>query len=411
MVLPAADICVVTPYPAHTEPRGPRHARAWAEAFPNRKVLFLDCAAEGAPRPCPQSLQDVPNLHWFTYRFATRQTNFAKWFMAKARQRVARWRFRRGGGVTSDMLAPELHGLSRLLARCRAKVYHAHKWEVFAPLLERGESSVNCVFDCMEFYSEMGEGQEAEASAAIRTLEARWLPQCRLLTTSSPEVGAAYAAVCPSVETLALYNCPARVSDLKLSPDEPLRLYWRNTVVSLGQRGLEDALDALMLLPDDVSLHVQGYPPMDGGCAVREALAQRGLQRRVTILGPYEVDRAVEAAAGFNVGLCLERDVNTNHRLTVSNKMFDYHMAGLAVVASDLPGLRGVIEASRGGLLYQPGQASSLAACIARLREDGNLLHKLRTNARSYAMSVGNSEYQMDLFTAKAKEIFGSTLF
>ncbi len=408
--LPTADICVVTPYPAHTEPRGPRHARAWAEAFPNRKVLFLDCAAEGAARPRPRSLQDLPNLRWHTHRFGTRQANFVQWLAAKARQRASLWYFRRGGVVTSGLLAPELHGLRKILAATRAAIYHAHKWEVFLPLLEAGARPGSCVFDCMEFYSEMGEGQGAEASAAIRKVEDHWLPQSGLLTTSSPEVSAAYSAICPMVETIALYNCPARVEIVNLSPGEPLRLYWRNTVVALGQRGLEDALDALMRLPEDVTLHAQGHLSRDGGVAVREAVERRGLSRRVTLVGPYEVDRAVEAASKFNIGLCLERDVNTNHRLTVSNKMFDYHMAGLAVVASDLPGLRRVIETSRGGLLYKPGDPASLAECIAQLREDRKLLQTLRANARSYALSMGNCESQMDLFAIKVRQLFGSTL-
>jgi glycosyltransferase involved in cell wall biosynthesis len=85
-------------------------------------------------------------------------------------------------------------------------------------------------------------------------------------------------------------------------------------------------------------------------------------------------------------------------------------MAGLAVVASDLPGLRRVIETSRGGLLYKPGDPASLAECIAQLREDRKLLQTLRANARSYALSMGNCESQMDLFAIKVRQLFGSTL-
>jgi hypothetical protein len=158
--LPTSDICVVTPYPAHTEPRGPRHARAWAEAFPDRKVLFLDCAAQGAARPCPENLRDLPNLCWRTFEFATRGTNSARWLAAKFRQKLSLRHFRRSGVVTGGLLAPELHGLHKLLAASPATVYHAHKWEVFLPLLESGARPGSCVFDCMEFYSEMGEGMQ-----------------------------------------------------------------------------------------------------------------------------------------------------------------------------------------------------------------------------------------------------------
>jgi hypothetical protein len=69
-----------------------------------------------------------------------------------------------------------------------------------------------------------------------------------------------------------------------------------------------------------------------------------------------------------------------------------------------------VIQTSRGGLLYQAGDAAALAECILRLRDDPNLFRTLRMNARSYALSVGNCEAQMDLFASKARELFGRTL-
>jgi hypothetical protein len=82
-------------------------------------------------------------------------------------------------------------------------------------------------------------------------------------------------------------------------------------------------------LPVDVRLSVQGRPGPDGGSAVRERAAALGVAERVAILPPYAPRDAVAAAAAHDVGLCLERKGPRNHDLTVSNKMFDYHMAAL----------------------------------------------------------------------------------
>ena len=60
-------------------------------------------------------------------------------------------------------------------------------------------------------------------------------------------------------------------------------------------------------------------------------------------------------AAPHTIGLCLERKGPANHEYTVSNKMFDYMMGGLAVVSADLKGLHSVIKRSGGGVLFEPG--------------------------------------------------------
>ena len=72
--------------------------------------------------------------------------------------------------------------------------------------------------------------------------------------------------------------------------------------------------------------------------------------------------------------------------------MFDYMMAGLAVLASDLPGLNDVIRRSKGGLLYQSGQSEDLAAKLMKLYADRALLAELAANARSFALREGNLE-------------------
>src|SRR5204863_6122671 len=97
------------------------------------------------------------------------------------------------------------------------------------------------------------------------------------------------------------------------------------------------------LLPPTVRLSVQGHPPGDGGQAVRAEIARLGLTDRVSVLPPFAPEQAVRLASEHDAGLCLERSVPRNHELTVSNTLFAYHMAGLAVIASDMPSLAQVL--------------------------------------------------------------------
>src|SRR6185503_3365059 len=128
--------------------------------------------------------------------------------------------------------------------------------------------------------------------------------------------------------------------------------------------------------------------------------AEMSLMSRVMFHAPYAPESAVKEAAQHHVGLCLERKGVRNQDLTVSNKMFDYHMAGLAVITSDLPGLRGVIERSAGGILFTPGSAEDLAAKILLLYNDRSLLNEFATSAREFALREANREAEMKKFTA-----------
>ena len=143
---------------------------------------------------------------------------------------------------------------------------------------------------------------------------------------------------------------------------------------------------------------------------MRARAASLGLGERVTVLPPHAPSAAVQSAAAFEVGLCLERRGPRNHELTVSNKLFDYHMGGLAILSSDLPALRAVIERSRGGLLFEPGDPASLALAIERLRASPALLHELQTNARRFALAEANLELlRNDLHSAEAEVTVAST--
>ena len=138
--------------------------------------------------------------------------------------------------------------------------------------------------------------------------------------------------------------------------------------------------------------------PADRGASLKARIGQLGLTSRVEFHPAYRPEDAVREAARHTVGLCLEREGIRNQELTVSNKIFDYHMAGLAVVASDLPGLAAVIERSGGGLLFKPGSPEDLAAKIITLYHNRALLKQLADNARKFAYREGNRQTEMKKF-------------
>jgi hypothetical protein len=316
-------------------------------------------------------------------------------------------RFERAGELREGIFGHHTIGLERHLRSVDADVYFAHNIEMLMPAAQAVRTGGDLFFDCMEFYSDMGDGQTELQRRATVAAEEKYLPQCSLITTSSPELSQAYETIYNLSDTLSLYNCPERAEAPPSAEGGGLQLYWRNSVIGFGQRGLEDILEALRELPNDISLFLQGRNAMDGGKKLQSKIERRGLSGRVTVLPPHGPEEAVFAAGKYTIGLCLEREGNRNHELTVSNKIFDYLMAGLAIVAPDLPGLRRVVQESKGGVTFRPGCVESLKHAILSVYQNPEDLEGYRRRARRYALSTGNREQQMATFKKRVRQVLG----
>jgi hypothetical protein len=311
------------------------------------------------------------------------------------------------GMVHNIALSPKMNGFERLIRQCDADLIMAHNIDTLLPAYRVArDSGALLLFDSMEFHSDMDESQHPLEIDLIKSIERMCLPVCSLITTSSHRVAQALNETYGVTTTLPLYNTPRCRTQVDVEKVSGFSLYWRNSTIGLSHRGLADAIQALRQLPLDISLHVQGHLPPNNRSEIFELAKSLGVAERLVVHPPCKPERAVEEAARFHVGLCLERKGNRNHELTVSNKMFDYHMAGLAVVSSDLPALHDIINRSQGGLVFRPGDIDQLTEAIRRVYDDRDLLGKLAQNARTFALSDGNLENEMRKFRGVFEQLF-----
>jgi glycosyltransferase involved in cell wall biosynthesis len=395
-------VCVITTGAAAAEPRATKQALALKRAWPNETVILFDTTYKSTSDPAALVGSDIVRQ---TRVVPTRETNASRLAVLKAASIVARaeWRARRW--LRPAFFGPRAIGLASALTRIEADVIVVHGLEALLPAYASARrTGAKLVFDSMEYYSGMGDGQTSTEVLAARQLQAEILPHCALVLAASDEIADALEAEYKIHRPVPLYNTPPKTFDLPPKADE-MGLYWRNYQVGFGQRGLDDAFVALAQLPEDVRLYLQGNPPHDGGRVLWARARELGIADRVILKGPFAPGTAVYEAASHTVGLCLERRGPANHEYTVSNKMFDYMMAGLAVVSADLPSLRRVIERSGGGELFHPGSPESLVAVLRRLREDPRRTAMLGQRARAFALAQANDETDMARFIAAFERI------
>ena len=399
MELNRKRVCVVTSYPADREPRGPRHARALWDMGICSELTFIDSAPRNSSKVAVDYLDGIPNLRWLRNEYATRSTSKKSWLYDKLTHQLNRSAFSAFAWVSNRALTPHLRQLERLIASSRPDIIMAHNIDTLLPAFRVARiNGAKLIFDSMEFHSDMGDGQDTLQSKLIKTIERQCLPNCDLITTSSQRVAQALHDAYGVTSTVPLYNTPKSVRTLSLNKHPGFTLYWRNSTIGLGQRGLEEALRAVSILPAEITLHLQGRQPPGGSRDVLSLIDELGVQDRVTLHPPYRAENAIAEASRFHVGLCLERRGIRNHELTVSNKMFDYHMAGMAVVTSDMPALKDVVEKSRAGVIYKASDHQALAVAILSLYSDWERYVKFTENARKFALSEGNLEHEMGRF-------------
>ncbi len=392
-------VCACTSYEAAAEPRAPRHASTLAALGAGVEVVFIDAVPVNTSRRPVKILEGLPNLRWLTRTFPTRDAQPLRRLLGLLVLSAGRTAFRSTGRLVPAALSIKALGLEAQLRRVHADIYVSHNIDTLLPAwIAARRNNALLMFDSMEYHADMGDSQTALDRSLVHAVQSRCLRDCALVLASSDGLADVLAEEYGLPRPLPIYNAPPLEATLPAKAADRLLLYWRNSVVGFGQRGLDDGLVALSTLPPDVTLSVQGRLPPDGGDILKARVGALGLERRVTFLPPHAPEVAVKAAAAHHVGLCLERDGIRNHRLTVSNKLFDYHMAGLASVASDLSGLSAILAESGGGLTFRAGSAQELAARIALLRRDRGLLTRLGERARAFALRIGNQESQMDRF-------------
>ncbi|MCC6614375.1 MAG: glycosyltransferase [Anaerolineae bacterium] len=147
-----------------------------------------------------------------------------------------------------------------------------------------------------------------------------------------------------------------------------------------------------------VGLLVEALAQVDGSSIalvggpddMAEALRQQWLalgqdDARFLYAGQVPPDRVPRYLAAFDI--CILALPWTTHFAYYASplKLFEYMAVGRAIVASDLPSTREIVEEGETALFFPPGDVDALAAALKRLRDDPALRQHMGTQAQALA--------------------------
>jgi glycosyltransferase involved in cell wall biosynthesis len=281
----------------------------------------------------------------------------------------------------------------------RPDVVHANDFDtLLAGWLATLRTGARLVYDAHEIYADQEPDAPKTYRGLVRALEGPLARRADVLVTVSDPIGEELRhSLRVSSEPIVVLNCPARSeSDLVPRGAGPLRAVYQG---AMGPgRPLGDLLDAAAT---SANVHLTIRVANADLAALREEVARRGLAGRVAVVDPVSPDRLVEALSGFHVGLVINRPVTRNDELALPNKLFEYLMAGLAVIVPRLPGMAPLVKEEAVGLTYEPARPADLASALTRLATDAPRLGAMRRRARRLALDRYNAEVQAEkLLTA-----------
>lgn len=173
----------------------------------------------------------------------------------------------------------------------------------------------------------------------------------------------------------------------------PPRFIWFSQTVGPG-RGLELFFAAWVKTKQASEVHLLG----DVSAGYRDELlrlvpaTRRAQVHFIPLVTPAELpDRLAE----FDLGLALESRHPLNRDITITNKIFQYLNAGLAVIATNSAGQTEVMQAAPDcGLLVKAGETTALASQLDALLASSARLHAMQIAARDAAATRFSWEHE-----------------
>ncbi len=269
-------------------------------------------------------------------------------------------------------------------------VVHANDLDTLpASYLLARESGSRLVYDAHELYADFEPDPPRLARALLARIERTLARRAdAVVTVSGPIADELRTRL--GVEPIVVLNAPELDErEPPEPPTGPLRAIYQGAFGT--GRPLDDLLAAIRLAPSvRLTLRINR--------STRDALQRElpaDLAERVDVEDPLPPDRVIDGLHGHHVGLLFDRPLTRNAELSSPNKLFEYLMAGLAVVAPRLPGFA-FLGDERLGLLFEPGSPGAMADTLEQLASNRGLLAALQANARAAAVERFNADAQRD---------------
>ncbi|MGD1874832.1 MAG: glycosyltransferase [Mastigocoleus sp.] len=251
----------------------------------------------------------------------------------------------------------------------------------------------------------------------IKNLEAHLLRKSTYSITTSSCLAKALAKAYQAPEPTVIYNAFPWSERKRIIDNQKLdrqnftdisqmrSIHWFSQTIGPG-RGLENLFQALPFLKTPVEIHLRGNYPATSRQWL-EPLIPDNWRERLYIHTTVPNAELLSRIAEHDIGLALEVPYCLNKEYTVSNKLFQYLQAGLAVIATDTLGQKEILsQYPEIGSLIPSQNPQALAIAIEDLITNPQKL----TQAKTAALDTAQNYLCWEKQTEKLRSLIESSL-
>lgn len=180
------------------------------------------------------------------------------------------------------------------------------------------------------------------------------------------------------IRNIPLFQAPSAKIDFRkvygISDDKMILLYQG---VLLEGRGVPLILRAMVKLPQTV-LVILGDGEQKSN--FQKLAMELDIAERVIYAGTINQRELINYTAGADVGLSLIENISVSYYHALPNKLFEYIMAGLPVLCSDLPQMEKIIDTYQVGESISIEDEENIYSILKRWIENPNLLVSYKIN-------------------------------
>ncbi len=308
------------------------------------------------------------------------------------------------------------HTRAALAAVPGADLYHGMAWMGIPVALALGRAHrVPVVYDARDIYMEARDFAKTRGIVRwyLASSERRWARRASRVITVNEDYADQIARRLGVERPLVIMNCSYRFTPpeprerrfhalLGLDPSVPLVIYHGGL---FPERGLEQLMTAIIDVPE-AALVLMGYGGLER--ALRARAAEAPFDGRVHVIPAVPPAELHAWLACADIVAMPVQASTLNHRLTTPNKLFEAMASGVAVVASDLPGMARIVTETGCGVVCDGADPVSLATVLHDLIADPSTRLAMGARGLAAAHERYSWEEQADRLIAEYSRLTGT---
>lgn len=303
--------------------------------------------------------------------------------------------------------------LSKAACMYPADLYIGHNLAALPAVVKAAKKNhAKCGFDAEDFHRNETSDDPENFSVRLSTfIEEKYFPRLDYLTSSSPEIASKYQQLFPLQKTAAILNVFPRYKGKKSDPwdrNTALKLFWFSQSVGLS-RGIQDIISSMRILEKEhIEFHILGSIDREVKLVLDRIIANLSFNIPPKIIYHHLIDpdKLFEFASQFDIGIASEPGFSMNNNIALSNKLFTYIHAGLAVLVSDTVSQNNFIGNNpEVGLVYKRGDANSITEIIIAYLNKPELINTAKAHAYQLGQNTLNWENEQKKFLSIIREI------